>query len=224
MKSIFKKWWFWVMAVIVILGLILPPFIINANSKSTHSIPLWNNSDMLSYYGSALSFFGTIILGIIAVWQNNHANEINDRVSKMEMQSKRGYFIPEKSEEVKFEDGRRIFPYVHRLQSSGISLLCCGDDCVYVSTVKYLINNKWTEIQSGLFVTNHGEFNKMLIPIELNEKEREQHRIQVTIDIYMNNSKGYYYHQILYLDFKKIAVGAYEVSSFNAKFKDCDNT
>lgn len=35
--------------------------------------------DWLSFWGSFLSFAGSLILGIIAVWQNNRANELNER-------------------------------------------------------------------------------------------------------------------------------------------------
>jgi hypothetical protein len=40
--------------------------------------------DALGFYGSILSFIGTVILGCVAIWQNNNANKNNKRLTDIE--------------------------------------------------------------------------------------------------------------------------------------------
>ena len=42
----------------------------------------WSVQDTISYYGSALSFLGTISLGVISVWQTNRANNLSEKLLK----------------------------------------------------------------------------------------------------------------------------------------------
>ena len=73
----YKTWWIWiVIGIFAILS--IGPFIINlTNSCTQKNTTLWNEKDLLSYYGDALSFIGTVILSTLALWQNQKANEIN---------------------------------------------------------------------------------------------------------------------------------------------------
>lgn len=47
-------------------------------------ITMWGTEDVLNFYGTFLSFIGTVSLGAIALWQNKKANEINMRILKLE--------------------------------------------------------------------------------------------------------------------------------------------
>ena len=37
---------------------------------------MWGTEDVLNFYGTFLSFIGTVSLGAIALWQNKKANEL----------------------------------------------------------------------------------------------------------------------------------------------------
>ncbi len=62
------------------------PFLINIAFKTNFNISLlqseWSAGDALNFYGSVLSFVGTIILGTISVWQTKKANDLSERVLK----------------------------------------------------------------------------------------------------------------------------------------------
>ncbi len=78
-KPIYKKLWFWLISIPTVLFLVIGvPLIINKcyiNNKGY--LTVWGGSDVLAYYGAALSFIGTVILSTLALWQNQKANEIN---------------------------------------------------------------------------------------------------------------------------------------------------
>ena len=56
------------------------PLLINVLFKVNFNIPLlqseWTAGDALNFYGSVLSFIGTITLGTISVWQTKKANNL----------------------------------------------------------------------------------------------------------------------------------------------------
>lgn len=78
-KPIYKKVWFWLISIPIVLFLIIGvPLIINKCYIKNEGFPtVWGGSDVLAYYGAALSFIGTVILSTLALWQNQKANEIN---------------------------------------------------------------------------------------------------------------------------------------------------
>jgi len=75
-KPIYKKVWFWLIAI----PLLLMPITINEFYKfGPNNFGYqtdWKTSDALQYYGSLLTFIGTIFLGIVAFLQNDRANKI----------------------------------------------------------------------------------------------------------------------------------------------------
>ena len=225
-KPIYKKWWFWASIVLLIILVVLVPFLINESYKTT-LIPesdkystKWSAADALAYYGAALSFVGTIVLGALAFWQNEKAQETNNRLLELEKKSKRGYFVPEHSVKVdKFPN-----PVIrdHFIEDPGISLVCCGEDNVYVSKSGYFLNGRTIEKNDELFVTTEGEFNKAFISIELTEDERTLTELNIEIVLHLENSRRYHYTQTLYLSFKKRSEKGYRLSSFNSKFSDDD--
>ena len=55
--------------IVLVIGV---PFLINESYK-TGFIPYvtkWDAADVLAYYGTALSFVGTVVLGALVFWQN----------------------------------------------------------------------------------------------------------------------------------------------------------
>lgn len=82
-KSWYKKWWIWVIGLVVLAILISIPFFINyiyLEKLDEKSGIVFTESDVLSFYGTFLSFLGTVILGIVALVQNEKIREFSVRV------------------------------------------------------------------------------------------------------------------------------------------------
>lgn len=82
MKKIFTKWWFYLILFFVTLSV---PIIINeAYKQGKGYLTLWEAKDVLSFYGSYLSFIGTIALGIVAIYQNKKAHQLNAEMQRLQ--------------------------------------------------------------------------------------------------------------------------------------------
>ncbi len=58
---------------------------INESYKAGNGyITLWQPADTLAFYGSYLSFVGTVVLGTVAVYQNKKAQDLNDQLQKLQ--------------------------------------------------------------------------------------------------------------------------------------------
>ena len=82
----------------VVLGalvlIFLIPIIINELYKTQSGYTtVWSGTDVLAYYGSLLGAVGTIVLGVVAYVQNDKMNKLNERVTKLQIRSPRGFFI-----------------------------------------------------------------------------------------------------------------------------------
>ena len=85
-------------AIIILLcvALVLLPLVINhiyyIDAICDFFITDLDVADFVVYYPSALSFLGTIILGMLTLYQNKRAQEKTDEVNKLqlEMQKKHG--------------------------------------------------------------------------------------------------------------------------------------
>lgn len=69
--------------IIFFVASLVIPFVINELYKWGQTsdfayLTMWKAEDVLSFFGSYLSFFGTIILGAVAVFQTDKANEKTD--------------------------------------------------------------------------------------------------------------------------------------------------
>jgi uncharacterized membrane protein len=73
-------------AILLTIMVLVIPILIHIMFKvpaiNDFMIAKWNAGDMLSYYGSVLSFLGTIILGFIALYQNDKAEKENEKHEK----------------------------------------------------------------------------------------------------------------------------------------------
>lgn len=85
-KPWYKKWWVYLLAVIILAMLILVPFFINYTclEKIDSEDVAFTASDILSFYGSLLSFLGTVVLGIVALVQNEKIREFSVKTFEME--------------------------------------------------------------------------------------------------------------------------------------------
>lgn len=81
-KKLLSKWWFYLILFIVTL---IVPFIINELYKVGGGyITKWDAADVLSFYGSYLTFIGTVILGVVAIYQNKKAHQLNEELQKLQ--------------------------------------------------------------------------------------------------------------------------------------------
>lgn len=78
-KPWYKKSCLWVVTLLVVLAI---PFLINEAYKSDvkHYFTMWNAADVLSFYGSFLSFIGATVLGVVALDQSRKANQLSERM------------------------------------------------------------------------------------------------------------------------------------------------
>lgn len=71
-----------IITLILILGI---PYIINElYMKNEGYTTLWEAKDVLSFYGSVLSFIGTCVLGALSLYQNKLYKEENEKAQKMQ--------------------------------------------------------------------------------------------------------------------------------------------
>lgn len=221
-KPVYKKYWFWMIIIFVVVIVIIAPFIINESYKTRRGyITLLGADDVLSYFGATLSFVGTVALGTLTFWQNEKLRELNNKLFNLEQKSKRGYFVPQNR--ISAKDFSMPVIVSHFLNASGIVLIGCGDDNIFVKKIICAIDKKrYVENNEEIFVTTDSEFKELHIPVKLNEEEAKKEKICIDVEIYMENSKGYLYKQILYLSFSKEDAQnlAYSVTAFNSKFAD----
>lgn len=86
-KPMKKPWylrkWLWIAAALVLI--IGVPFAINGMYLANGPIKTrWDAEHVLAYYGEILSFAGTVVLGIIAVWQTRKANDLSEHMLNLE--------------------------------------------------------------------------------------------------------------------------------------------
>lgn len=78
---------FIIICVLILIALIGIPFAINLLFKVDTKINMfhaeWSAGDALGYYGSVLSFLGTVILGALALYQNHIIKEEADKKSAL---------------------------------------------------------------------------------------------------------------------------------------------
>lgn len=79
-----------ILSIVIVLAIVLLPFIISSiysfEAPAEFFITDLEVSDFLVYYASALTFFGTIILGILTLVQNKKAQEKADEVNKLQLE------------------------------------------------------------------------------------------------------------------------------------------
>ena len=78
-----SKWWILLILTFCITAVAIP-IIINECYKSDQGyITLWDAPEMLSFYGAYLSFLGTTLVSVIAIYQNHiHIKQSNEKERK----------------------------------------------------------------------------------------------------------------------------------------------
>lgn len=111
----FKCWFRVLMAVLFVAVLlavsasvILLPFIIekiyNVKPPSDFFNVKYEAKDILVYYGSLLSFFGTVFLGGLTIYQNKKAQEKSDEVNRLQLELQKKSMAMAEAEYLKNEN------------------------------------------------------------------------------------------------------------------------
>lgn len=80
-----KKGWIVFFLIFFLVLSVAFPFIINESYKVKDGyITIWGAEDILLYFGTVISVLGTIFIGYIAIVQGDKANDINDRLMKLQ--------------------------------------------------------------------------------------------------------------------------------------------
>lgn len=219
-KPFYNHWWFLVLAIIVgIFFIVGVPLIINqCYIKNSGYITVWGGTEVFSYYASVLSFMGTVLLGIVTVWQNRKSIDINDKLLDLETKNKRGYFVPQ--HKIKNPNTGLPIIYIHNFERKGITVLGTGDDIINVNKAVINVNGRIFEENYRIFVTTSDEFRELNIPVDLTEDEKQLDEIPITLKLRMENSKKYQYTQTLELVFKKESNNHYSLIAFNSDIAD----
>lgn len=108
-----KKIWIGIMVIIFVsIALLLLPFVINhiyyKPAPCDFFLTDLKVDDFVSYYAGALSFLGTLILGMLTLYQNKRAQEKTDDINKLQLDmQKKSMELAEKQ----YEQGTEtVFP------------------------------------------------------------------------------------------------------------------
>lgn len=186
-KPIYKKLWFWLISIPTVLFLVIGvPLIINKCYIKNEGYPtVWGGSDVLAYYGAALSFVGTTVLGFFTVLIAKKANDVSDRMLKIEEERLIPYLDIER-ERCKIEesdnDDLRIELYVRNLTPYPIHNILLSLNRPSKNDVKRLYVNDEISVKIIENIKNYdGETTELLCVASLRE---------TIITHYHPNSKG----------------------------------
>ena len=88
LKSDYPTIYRYIRYILMVLIVIIPLAIFGLYFIGDHGLVLIRTNltvgDALAYHGSFLAFIGTVLLGALALWQNEKANKINERLFNLE--------------------------------------------------------------------------------------------------------------------------------------------
>lgn len=125
MKKLFK----WFSVIILSLIIVMIPIIINILFKFDFNIwwlqSEWSAGDALSFYGSVLSFIGTITLGAISIWQTKNSNDISRQLLEKDLLESTDFIQLQNKIEVsvKHNDNEKITLSSHHKLDYGANIL-----------------------------------------------------------------------------------------------------
>lgn len=83
-------------------------------------ITLWEPADTLAFYGSYLSFLGTVVLGIVAIYQNKKSQDLNEKLEKLQQAQ---FISMVSTTKVMIETRSSSTPYYMNLKMPNISVI-----------------------------------------------------------------------------------------------------
>lgn len=200
--------------ILIIFGLFFVPLIVihilfSFSMQNDFIAAKWSAGELIGYISGFYAFVGTVALGALALWQNEKANEINDKLTVLEAKSKLGYFLPKS----------KLFLLRNKFEQS-LVLENCGNGWVTVNKSICAINNqKGIEDDIEFFAPPNGEFTTLCISLSLSESDLSLDELKIVIHLQMYNSQEYHYIQELHLFFIKENDDKFILDGFNAKIK-----
>ena len=167
-------------------------------------------ADWLAFWGGFLAFFSSIVLGAIAISQNEQANKVNQRLLNLELKSKVGYLkLGQKPEEYYGEgygdpDYQPIEDEYIVIQGTTIFVRNVGDDVIKIKKISFEWRNQenptpnYIEDMSSKMIFI-GDTSTILIPTEI-EGEEFASTVRLVMVVFMENSRGYEYKQKLFVN------------------------
>ena len=167
------------------------PFVINESykfGKWYHT--LWGADDVLAFYGSFLSFLGTVVLGIIAIYQNKRANEVNESIMELTRRDKMAYLTPKPT--IINSNRTIIFDFINKGNSFGIIKL------ITLQKDRDIIFQKAVED----FVDCEEEY-KFDTGLELSDLKIKNEKFDfcMTVELLIQNPFGYEYIEKIIMNF-----------------------
>ncbi len=223
-----NKW----IIIIGVLTLILPLPIILA-VYLIGNINIFNNPD---FWYSYMGYFGTIVLAVVALWQNENANIINKRIMNQQLRQKIGYFnlvetIGERRRINKYKD-IRIEEKTTDEQNNTIEenliidLKNVGEDIVLnPMVVSAKINGCTAKLTTEITAIYINE----TIGFSLENPKGKDEILKIDLSIKMQNTAGIYYTQSFNIELKRLPTDdpvTFMVRCFNTAIdfkEDIDN-
>ena len=157
MKKTYKIIIYVAIAVLIIGLLGILPFIINwiysQKAPSDFFVTLFDASDFLMYYASALSFLGTLILGVLTLVQNKRAQEKTNEINQLQLELQKKSMVLAEERYEKEEDSSIIPKFAISVSSYSGHYL---NPRIKIQNVSGLIVSNLTFI-SGCVKTSDGE-------------------------------------------------------------------
>ncbi|MBO5206802.1 MAG: hypothetical protein J6C09_04370 [Clostridia bacterium] len=157
MKKTYKIIIYVAIAVLIIGLLGILPFIINwiysQKAPSDFFVTLFDTSDFLVYYASALSFLGTLILGVLTLVQNKRAQEKTNEINQLQLELQKKSMVLAEERYEKEEDSSIIPKFAISVSSYSGHYL---NPRIKIQNVSGLIVSNLTFI-SGCVKTADGE-------------------------------------------------------------------
>lgn len=140
-----KKFFKCILIVLLCLIVALIPLVINIAFKFDFKIwwleSEWSAGDALSFYGTVLSFIGTISLGIVTIWQTKKSNEISKKLLDKDLLESIDFILIENKIEVnkKENNDSTIIHSTHHRPDYGATVLIEPFDETPLKFNEYLI-------------------------------------------------------------------------------------
>lgn len=225
------KWFTIICAIIVVLPMAINVLIelvcTKANINCNWHIE-W--SDWCSFIAVAIPSSLTCLVIKQSENQQNTNNEnqarlerINERMLKMELKNHLGYFLPQINDDrIKAKIGRTV-PYRYNLKDF-LPLENAGDaDIFVISTAvhhnRYINCGSKTDV---LYISKQAPLNVLLVDLKIADDQLIAQKIDIELEIEMQNIKGYHYLQILYICFEKDQ-DMWVINRFNIELKELED-
>jgi hypothetical protein len=210
-KKWYKKIWVWlIISVSIIIIVFGVPLAINYfYTKVIWFHTDWNGGSALQFYGTILSFFSTTLLGVVAIYQNNRANEVNKSIMAMNSKKQIAYLVP-KTTTLKCDENM-CFDFINKGNSFGIIRLVtlqkngeiilqkameefvdCDTEYKFDSHLKIKDENEDLRITIEFLIQNPFEYEyteKIIIDFDLEYKDEFISFKQKKFNIVFRNSK-----------------------------------